>query len=139
MDINEFISIFNDCELVENKILIRSNLTKVIKFIKDNYHFDFLKNITAIDLGDEIELIYKLYSTDANEDVNISIKTKDEIESISNVFDSAVADEKEIYDLFGVKFKGNSELKRLYLPNTWVGHPLKKDYIEQDERLVWND
>jgi type IV secretory pathway VirB4 component len=53
--------------------------------------------------------------------------------------DSAVADEKEIYDLFGVKFLGNEELKRLYMPENWQGHPLKKDYVDNDERLNWND
>ena len=55
------------------------------------------------------------------------------------IFDSAIADEKEIYDLFGVKFIGNPELNRLYMPDSWQGHPLKKDYEENDERLSWND
>ena len=64
---------------------------------------------------------------------------KEEIESISKIFDSAVADGKEIFDLFGIKFIGNNELKRLYLPESWNGHPLKKDYQENDERLSWND
>ena len=62
-----------------------------------------------------------------------------EIESVSNIFDSAIADEKEIYDLFGINFIGNTELKRLYMPESWKGHPLKKDYVEDDERLRWND
>ena len=63
----------------------------------------------------------------------------EETESVSKIFDSAVADEKEIYDLFGVKFVGNEELKRLYMPESWEGHPLRKDYVENDERLIWND
>ena len=41
--------------------------------------------------------------------------------------------------LFGKKFNGNSELKRLYMPEAWKGNPLKKDYVEDDERLSWND
>jgi NADH:ubiquinone oxidoreductase subunit C len=69
----------------------------------------------------------------------ISTTIKKEAESVSKIFDSAVADEKEIYDLFGVKFVGNDELKRLYMPESWEGHPLKKDYTEKDERLNWND
>ncbi len=51
---------------------------------------------------------------------------KDEAESIVDIFDSACADEKEIYDMFGIKFIGNDELKRLYMPEDWEGHPLKK-------------
>ena len=69
----------------------------------------------------------------------VSIIVIDEAESVTNIFDSAVADEKEIYDLFGIKFIGNSELKRLYMPETWEGHPLKKDYVANDERLDWNE
>ena len=98
-----------------------------------------LKNITAVDNGNEIELIYHLYNLEDDENLLVSISTNDEIESVSEIFDSAIADEKEIYDLFGIKFLGNKELKRLYMPESWDGHPLKKDYEEKDERLSWND
>ena len=136
----EFKNIFSDCELVGEKIVIKSQLAKTIEFIKDNYHFEILKEIIAVDnQNDGIELIYKLYSIADDEDVLISISVRDEVESISYIFDSAVADEKEIYDLFGIKFNGNSELKRLYMPEAWKGNPLKKDYVEDDERLSWND
>ena len=124
MNWNEFKNIFVDAEIVNEKIVIKSDLVKVLSFIKENYHFEMLKGITAIDNKEQgIELVYNLYK----------------VESVSNVFDSAVADEKEIYDLFGVKFLGNEELKRLYMPENWQGHPLKKDYVDNDERLNWND
>ena len=136
----EFKNIFNDSELVEDKIVIKSNLSKAIDFIKNNYHFDLLKEIIAIDKREDgIELIYRLYSVENEEDVLISITVNDEAESVSNIFDSAIADEKEIYDLFGIKFVGNAELKRLYMPESWKGHPLKKDYADNDERLNWNE
>ena len=107
--------------------------------IKDFYNFKMLKNITAVDNGNEIELIYHLYNLEDDENLLVSISTNNEIESVSEIFDSAIADEKEIYDLFGIKFLGNKELKRLYMPESWDGHPLKKDYEEKDERLNWND
>ncbi len=136
----EFKNVFNDCELVGEKIVIKSQLAKAIEFIKNNYHFEILKEIIAVDNQDDgIELIYKLYSIADDEDVLISISVRDEIESVSYIFDSAIADEKEIYDLFGIKFNGNSELKRLYMPEAWRGNPLKKNYVEDDERLSWND
>lgn len=136
----EFKNIFEDAELVEDKIVIKSNIAKTIEFIKENYHFDLLKEIVAIDKQENgIELIYRLYSLENEEDVLVSTTVINEVESVSNIFDSAVADEKEIFDLFGVNFLGNKELKRLYLPENWVGHPLKKDYVENDERLSWNE
>lgn len=140
MNWTEFKNIFEDTEIVGEKLVIKSDLEKTLSFIQDNYHFDMLKSITAFDNKEAgIELVYNLYNIEDEEDLFVSISVKDEAESVSKLFDSAVADEKEIYDLFGVKFLGNDELKRLYMPESWEGHPLKKDYVEKDERLIWND
>lgn len=140
MDIIEFQKLFTDCELVGNKIVIKSNVAETLDFIRKNYKFDMLKEIIASDNQDgSFELIYHLYSTQDDEDMLISIRVGDETESVSKVFDSAIADEKEIYDLFGIKFFGNDELKHLYMPESWDGHPLRKDYKEADERLNWNE
>ena len=139
MNFEELKNIFNNVELSGEKLVVRQELARTITFIKENYHFDVLKNITAVDGGEEIELIYFLYNSEDDENLQISTTIKKEAESVSKIFDSAVADEKEIYDLFGVKFVGNDELKRLYMPESWEGHPLKKDYEEKDARLNWND
>ena len=140
MNINDIKNIFENSELIGEKIVIKSDLAKTIEFVKNNYNFDLLKEIVAIDYKElGIELTYRLYSTVNEESVLISIFVNDFAESVSKIFDSAVADEKEIYDLFGVKFIGNDELKRLYMPESWEGHPLKKDYTENDERLRWNE
>ena len=141
MNFEEFFSIFEGCELKENKIIIQSKLYDVIDFVKNNYSFDILKEIIAVDnqsLG--IELIYHLYSTIDEEDLFISFSTNNsEASSIVNIFKSAQADENEIYDLFGIKFIGNNELKRLYMPENWQGYPLRKDYIQDEMRQAWND
>ena len=139
MNFEELKNIFNNIEIVAEKLVVRQELARTIAFIKENYHFDVLKNITAIDNGEETELVYFLYNSEDDENLQISTTVKEEAESVSRIFDSAVADEKEIYDLFGVKFVGNDELKRLYMPESWEGHPLKKDYEEKDVRLNWND
>ena len=140
MNINELKNIFTDCELLESKIVVKSNIAEFIAFIKENYHYDLLKEIIAVDNQENgIELIYKLYSTIDDEEILVSNIVKDSTESLSSLFDSAMADEKEIFDLFGIRFTGNNELKRLYMPETWIGHPLRKDYVENDERLRWNE
>lgn len=139
MNLENIEEIFGNCELVDDKVVINSDLYKTIELIKNRYGFDILKEITAIDKADGVELLYRLYSADDEEEVVVSITVNGEAESVSKLFDSAVADEKEIYDLFGIKFIGNDELERLYMPESWKGHPLKKDYEEKDERLNWND
>ena len=139
MNTDKLREILDKFEVVNDKLVIKDNLVKTINFLKDFYNFKMLKNITAVDNGNEIELIYHLYNLEDDENLLVSISTNNEIESVSEIFDSAIADEKEIYDLFGIKFLGNKELKRLYMPESWDGHPLKKDYEEKDERLNWND
>lgn len=140
MNIEALKNIAQDCELIGEKIFVKDNIFNVVDFVKNTYKFDFLKSITAVDNGDfGIELIYRLFNSVDEEEVVISTFVKEEAESVSSIFDSAVADEKEIFDLFGVKFVGNEELKRLYMPESWNGHPLKKDYVNNDERLSWND
>ena len=140
MNITEFEKIFDGCQIIGDKIFVKSNIYKALDFIRKTYGFDMLKEIIATDLTDgKYELTYKLFSVKDNEDVLISIIVGDEAESVSKLYDSAIADEEEIYDLFGIKFFGNDELKRLYMPESWDGHPLRKDYKETDERLNWNE
>ena len=140
MDINKFKNIFEDVELLGDKIILKNNLREAIIYIVENFSYQMLKDITAVEKMDEnIELTYHLYSVEDEEDLLISIVVKDEAESIIDIFKSAIADENEIYDMFGIKFTGNNSLKRLYLPQSWEGFPLRKDYIESDERLAWDD
>mgnify|MGYP000020194369 CR=1 FL=1 len=140
MNWKEFMRVFEDCELDGNKIIIKSQLHDVIKFVVENYTYDILKEIIAVDVQEgNTELIYHMYSTADEEDLFLSITVKDEAESIVDIFKSAQADENEIFDLFGVKFLGNENLKRLYMPEDWKGFPLRKDYVQDDTRLAWND
>lgn len=136
----EIINNFKNCEIQGEKILIKTDLVKFVDLVKNHYGFDILKEIIAVDNKEKgIELIYNLYSTQDEETLLLSYTTEKEAESISSLFDSAIADEKEIFDMFGIVFIGNNELKRLYMPESWQGNPLKKDYEENDERLSWND
>ncbi len=140
MNTDELQKFINECKLDGNKICVEKNLHETLDFLLNNYSFDMLKSITCIDLSNgQFELIYNLYSTENEEDAVISIKITHEAESIADLFESAKADENEIYDMFGIKFIGNENLKRLYMPEDWDGYPLRKDYIQDDTRLAWND
>lgn len=141
MDMQEFKNLFGECEICGEKIVINNRLHDTLVYILSNYSYDILKSITAVDLGREkgVELIYRLYSTEDEEDLIISIISQGEAESVTDIFKSAQADENEIYDLFGIKFENNKNLKRLYLPESWEGYPLRKDYVQSDERIAWND
>lgn len=129
---------FNIIETVETKngvekfVIDKKDLLPCLSFLKENQ--DMLLSITAVDLAEKIEVIYDLYSSQNNEHFLISVKVYSDnpvIESVSKLFKSAAFDEREIFDLFGVEFDGNDNLKRLLLPDFFVGNPMLKSFKPQ--------
>ena len=107
------------------------------------YSFDTLLNYTAIDKIDDniFEIFYQIFSVSLNKNLLLKVeiqRERPEIPSISNLYKSANFDEREMYDLFGITFIGHENIRRILLPNDWIGHPLRKDYQMHDERLEWN-
>ena len=117
---------------VEKFVIDKKDLLPCLSFLKENQ--DMLLSITAVDLAEKIEVIYDLYSSQNNEHFLISVKVYSDnpvIESVSKLFKSAAFDEREIFDLFGVEFDGNDNLKRLLLPDFFVGNPMLKNFKPQ--------
>ncbi len=120
-----------------------SNLYDTLSFLKNNAEFNFnrLNTIIAIDLGDSFELIYDLHSVNTGNMGHVSVivdRNMPHVASIVDIYKSAYFDECEIYDLFGITFDNNPNLKRLLMPKGWKGYPLRKDYKQDDERLAWS-
>ena len=134
---------FSNVDLInESKVVVNSELVQVFDYLKNTPEFDFdiLTSIIAIDLTDKIELIYQLMSSETTETLSVFYYTDNyTAPTVTDIYKSANFDECEIFDLFGVEFIGNKNLKRLFMPKNWVGHPLLKSYVQNDERLVWND
>ena len=136
----EFTEIFNGFTINENKLYSTGDPHDAIEYVNRVYYYDMLKNITAVDMQENgIELTYHLFSTENEEDLLISTTVSEEISTVTDIYKSAIADENEIYDMFGIRFINNDNLRRLYMPEDWEGYPLKKDYIQDDTRLAWND
>jgi NADH-quinone oxidoreductase subunit C len=101
-------------------------------------YFDSLSCLTAIDLGPEqnqIEVIYTLYSIPKHVTVHLKVVTERDqavIPSVSSIWKTADWHEREAYDLVGVQFLNHPNLTRILLPADWEGHPLRKDYVEQE-------
>lgn len=106
----------------------KEDLLEYMQEMKTN-GFDHLSLVTAVDKKDSIDVVYHLHSVERNEYVVVKVNTKNSlVPSVANIWSSANWDEREEYDLMGVKFEGHPNLKRLFLPENWVGHPLRKDY-----------
>jgi NADH-quinone oxidoreductase subunit C len=97
--------------------------------------FGFLRSYCGVDRpqANQIEVVAHLYSYTRRH--GIVLKTKvarsgGELATVSDVWPAAEWHERELYDLFGVRLLGHPDLRRLLLPDDWVGHPLLKDYKE---------
>jgi len=119
-------------------------LVEIANFLKmnENTRFDILFSVSGIDTGEHFVVAYHLYSSDFNNNVMLKVrvdKSNPEVDSLSHIYSAANWHERETFDLLGIKFNNHPDLKRILLPNDWVGHPLRKDYIMNDSRLVWNE
>ena len=97
--------------------------------------FDMLSCFTAIDwLKDgKIELVYQLYSTAHKHYLMIGVlldRQNAVAPSVSSLWEIAEWQERELFDLFGVRFTDHPDLRRLLLEDDWQGHPLRKDYVD---------
>lgn len=146
MDFDVF-EILKNTEPSFNKIQVEpAELCVVLSYLQNNAEFayDRLNTIIAVDLGVEankFELIYDLHSTETRKMARISVvidRESPHVPSVVEVFRSAYFDECEIFDMFGIVFDKNPDLKRLLMPQSWIGYPLRKDYVQNDERLAWN-
>ena len=96
--------------------------------------FNYLSDITCVDWypsEPRFEVIYHLLSIPKKERVRLKVKLPGEtpaLDSVTSVWPGANYFEREVYDLFGVRFAGHPYLRRLLMPENWEGHPLRKDY-----------
>ncbi len=103
----------------------------------DSLKFDVLSDLTAVDLpGKEVlQLVYHLYSYAFRQQMVVKVdvdRAAPRIATVEDVWKVANWFEREVYDLFGVLFEGHSDLRRILLPEDWIGHPLRKDFVEQE-------
>jgi NADH-quinone oxidoreductase subunit C len=96
--------------------------------------FNYFCDLTAVDWypsEPRFEVVYHLLSIAKKERVRLKVRldgSSAALESVTSVWPSANFYEREVFDLFGVRFTGHPNLKRIMMPDDWEGHPLRKDY-----------
>ncbi len=138
----ESATIINPQSLQPILLIPSSHLLEICQFLKDdeNLFFDYLASITAIDNGPDkgnIDVLYHLTSIPYQRNCILKVRISREIEkatlpSVSKIWQTANWHEREAFDLVGVVFEGHPDLRRILLPSDWVGHPLRKDYQEEE-------
>jgi NADH-quinone oxidoreductase subunit C/D len=121
----------------------RDRARDVLRYLKNavEHPYRMLYDLTAIDErvrvnrqgqpGSEFTVVYHLLSFDRNEDIRVKVPLAEaslSLPSITDIWPSANWYEREVWDLFGVKFDGHPHLSRILMPPTWSGHPLRKDH-----------
>ena len=125
-------------EEISPTILVQAkDIQKIMKFLfaEETTFFDCLMNQTAMHVDDQFRLFWHLFSYKHKHELTIETKVpvaRAEVQTVSDLWKIANWLERETYDLFGIKFIGHPDLRRIMLPDDWEGHPLRKDYVKSD-------
>lgn len=121
----------------------------VVRYLHMEMGFDQLRNLTAVDYPpDRLEVVYNLYRMQDKAHVALKVKLPrtpsgdadlPTLPSVVPVHKGADWLEREVFDLLGIRFAGHPYMRRLMMPDGWVGHPLRKDYDSKREQFIGMD
>ena len=116
----------------------KDRIVDLLIALRDNPEcgFDLVSDIFGVDLlgfGREprFEVVYSLYSLKHKKRIVIKAQVGEDelsLNTVSGVWPAAEWPEREIFDLFGIEFNGHGDLRRILMPDDWIGHPLRKDF-----------
>jgi NADH-quinone oxidoreductase subunit C len=120
-----------------------SLIPELLQVLRDREQFAYCVDVTAVHYPDrekQFDLDWILYSFTHNERIRVKAMFADGevVPSAVSIWPTANWLEREVFDMFGIRFEGHPDLKRILLPDGWKGHPLRKDYgiIQQDQEWV---
>ena len=122
-------------EVTEGWVRIRPDrLLEVARFLRDDRDIDarYLNALSGVDRYDDFEIVYHLTSLSHNHAMTLKVRAdhdNPEVPSVVSVWHGAHLQEREVYDLMGVRFSGHPNLKRMLLWEGFPGHPLRKDFM----------
>ena len=119
----------------EGYLVNAKNLVEVATGLRDDFGYDYLSSISAVDYIAEnvIEVVYHIFKSTGGTAFSLSTRVnrdKAEVPSLVDIYPSADFQEREAWDLMGVKFSGHPDLRRILMWEGFAGHPLRKDYKE---------
>lgn len=124
-----------DLSLNTNCVILPLDLVpEALQFLRDDpdTEMDYFDFSTCVDHPpDRLDLVYSIASIEKKHRVQLKVildRYNPTVPTVTHLWQGADWSEREIYDLFGVFFPGHKDLRRLMMPEDWVGHPLRKDY-----------
>lgn len=134
----------------DTAVIRTGDFVSVMTWLKNDAGFDFLVDVTAVDyLGRDLrfEVVYHLRSMKTGSRLRITVQVGQiedgpppEVPSVVALWPSANWAEREVYDMYGIKFAGHPDLRRILMYEEFIGHPLRKDYPkEKRQPLIRRD
>lgn len=123
-----------------------ARIVEVCRFLKESQKLNRLSGITAVDwypVEPRFEVVYFLHSMERRSE-RLTLKCRlqgdnPEIDSVTPVWVGANWYEREVFDLFGVRFRNHPHMARIMMPDDWDGHPLRKDFPVHGHRYSYKD
>ncbi|MFM7468667.1 MAG: NADH-quinone oxidoreductase subunit C [Vampirovibrionales bacterium] len=138
--VTSVVALGDDAKGVEMLQVASQDALKAAQILKETCGFDLALSCTGMDWKTHREAVYHFYSLQTHGYVVLKLQADeaDQVASLTPVYPALNWHERETYDLLGIHFEGHPDLRRILMPADWVGYPLRKDYKENDPRLVWN-
>jgi len=120
----------NELTIWIDRVALREACVK----LRNELQYDSLSDVTCVDWfprEPRFEVVYQLFSTATKKRVRLKVRLQGEdsnIDSLTPLWPGADFFEREVFDLFGVRFDEHPNLTRIMMPDNWEGHPLRKDY-----------
>ncbi len=118
-----------------------ARLPELVRELRDRHGLNYLSNLTCVDWPDRFEAVYHLCSMQGGGQLALKVpvaKDKAIVPSLTGIFPGADLQEREVWDMFGLRFAGHPNLRRILMWEGFAGHPLRKDwreaYYEQDQK-----
>lgn len=133
-------------ELGETVIwVVPEKIVSVCRYLRDEQSFERLCGVSAIDrypLEPRFEAVYFVHSISRNIRLRLKVALPGiapAIESVTSVWEGANWYEREAFDLFGIRFDGHPNLKRIMMPDDWEGHPLRRDFPTHGHKYTYQN
>lgn len=125
-------------------VVAADKLIELLTYLRDHESYDFLSNLTCVDyegykgklrkdVAERFEVVYHLYSTSkggGHLGLRVRVPESDSLASATPIYPGANLQEREVYDLYGIRFEGHPNLRRILLWEGFQGHPMRKDWHE---------
>ena len=122
-----------------------ARIADLCRYLKDTEKYIRLSSVTAVDwhpAEPRFEVVYHLHSIETHTRLRVKCRlsgANPEIDSATGVWRSANWYEREVFDMFGIRFRNHPNLERILMPTDWEGHPLRKDYPVHGYKYSYSD